>query len=180
MSHRAIFKCLVKSFIFGLIMGVNWEIFHPTPDGGWVKWKMTDTILFPHMMSTIKSWAHHALRLVTQPSEQHSQKYKIGNGEELQWACVAKENQNIAKRRADLESAQQNAPYLTLGARLWDKKFKTSHPNRKQHLWKKTPMSEMMFTAPAHGLPPMLPLPKCPFRAFFCFGVNSHFVGLIS
>ena len=54
---------------------------------------------------------------------------KIGDGEELQRACAAKENQNIAKRRADLESAQQNAPYLTLGARLWDKKFKTGHPN---------------------------------------------------
>ena len=53
---------------------------------------------------------------------------KIGDGEELEWACTAKENQNIAKRRADLESVQQNALYLTLGARLWDKKFRTSHP----------------------------------------------------
>ena len=51
-------------------------------------------------------------------------------GEELQRACAAKENQNIAKRRADLESAQQNAPYLTLGAIFWDKKFRTGHPTR--------------------------------------------------
>ena len=60
-SDRAIFKCLAKSFIFGFIMGVNWDLFRSALNGDWVKWKTTDAILFPHMMSTIKSRGRHAL-----------------------------------------------------------------------------------------------------------------------
>ena len=60
-SDRAIFECLAKSFIFGFIMGVNWDLFRPAPDGGCVKWKTTDATLFPHGRGMIKSLAHHAL-----------------------------------------------------------------------------------------------------------------------
>ena len=60
-SDRAIFKRLVKSFIFGFIMGVNGGLFRPVPDGGCVKWKTTDAILFLHGRGMIKSLAHHAL-----------------------------------------------------------------------------------------------------------------------
>ena len=42
-------------------MGVNGELFRPAPDGGCVKWKMIDAILFPHGRDMIKSLAHHAL-----------------------------------------------------------------------------------------------------------------------
>ena len=67
-SDHTIFICLEKGLIFGSIMGVNWDYFCSEQDGGRVKWKMTDAILFPHVMSTIKSWAHHALQLATHPS----------------------------------------------------------------------------------------------------------------
>ena len=42
-------------------MGVNWDLFRPAPDGGYVKWKTTDAILFPHGRDMRKSLAHHAL-----------------------------------------------------------------------------------------------------------------------
>ena len=61
----SLFKCLVKKkWIHNgcqlrlFLLGVGW---------GWVKWKMTDAILFPHMMSTIKSLVHRALQVVTHP-----------------------------------------------------------------------------------------------------------------
>ena len=70
-SDRATFKCPAKSFIFGFVMGVNWDekgLCRSAPDGAWVKSKTTDAISFPHMMSTIKSCGHRTLRLVTHPN----------------------------------------------------------------------------------------------------------------
>ena len=61
-SYPAIFKFLSKRFIFYFKMEVNWELFRLGPDGGRVKWKTTDVILFPHGRGMIKSHGHHALK----------------------------------------------------------------------------------------------------------------------
>ena len=67
-SDHAIFKCLAKICIFVFIMGSQLRpFFRSEQDGGRVKWKTTDAILFPQMMSI--SCGHDALRLVTEPND---------------------------------------------------------------------------------------------------------------
>ena len=62
-------KVLFLVFYFSFIMGVNRNLFRSALNGGWFKWKMTDAILFPHMMTTIKSCGHRSLRLLTHFNE---------------------------------------------------------------------------------------------------------------